>query len=411
MKKLEFEDLYMSELSEMVNDIAATKNKGLFAEKIKNLLDAIKIPENIKDIPDMPIHDLRDLTVEEAKVISELIKAKTIRELSKVTYDQIVQRISLIKNAGISKTKLELLITAAKYIVQGVEYKPPVGKKIVIAGLDNAGKTALLKAIKKEVGFSELSSIKPTRGAMRDELELHDQSIHLVELGGQEEFRKFYIEKPERFFLDTDIIVYLIDMQDDERFQESFEYLQLILRSLEYLQESSDFIFLLHKCDPDVVKPPFFQEKIDYAMQKIGEIFKPYKFKFEIQTSSIYNIISMTPSFSRMIKGIFSGGILAEDQKIQSIGNLLMKLTDLFLDMEVQLSNQIKTLKQRVDTFETQSIGIDRSKAGSPLQAPSGAPKPVEKPGPSKAAELGGLSTRAALINELKAVFGLRGKA
>ncbi len=397
-------------LADNVQEMMEEYSKEVLFEKFKDLLDAVKTPETIKDIPKMLIHDFRDLSVEESEKITGLLKVKTIRELSKVTYKQLADRINLIIEAGIPKEKLELLITAAKYITKAAEAKPIEGlTKIVIAGLDNAGKTALLKSIKKEVAFTELSALKPTKGASREGLLLSDQEFLLLELGGQEEFRKFYIEQPDRFFLETDCIVYLIDIQDDERYSETIEYLQQILRTLKYLQEAPDFIILFHKCDPDVIKNPIFQEKIDYMNGKIKETFKEFPFRFEVQTSSIYNVVSMTPSFSRMLKGLFSGVSIEDEEKLQSIGTLLTKVVDSFLGMETTLNRQIYNIKTRLDKIEAQisnSTITPTTKATSATQQADSTAESTPKPSEPR----GGLSTRAALLQELKQVFGLRGK-
>jgi len=400
----------MAELANTVNEMISAKTQGALVEKIKSLLNTLKMPDNIKDVPNLFIHDLRDLSVQESQIIGELLRVKTIKDLSKVPYETIVNNIALLRKAGIPKNKLELLITASKFIAKAAEYKPVEGKKVVIAGLDNAGKTALLKTIRKEVGFSfsELTGLRPTKGASRDELYLEDQELHILELGGQEEFRKFYIEQPDRFFIGTDIILFLVDIQDDERYQEALEYLQSILRTLDYLQEAPDFIILLHKCDPDIVKTPLFQEKIKYLTENIENIFSPYSYKFEIQTSSILNIVSMTPSFSRMLKGIFEGSNLEEEQKLESVVTLLTKVVDLFLNMEENMNREINNINQQMNALANQisqggpPVAISQSSSKSKAAAPALSPKP--------AAPQGGLSTRALLLNELKEVIGMRGQ-
>lgn len=400
----------MSELSETVSEMAGVTSRETILRKMSNLLDAVKIPAEIKNMPNLMIHDFRDLSVNEAELLGELLNVKTIKDLSKITYEQLINRISLIKKV-IPQETLELLITASKYIVKAAEYKPAEGlQKVVVAGLDNAGKTALLNTIKKEVGFSELSSLKPTKGANRDDVFLADQHILLVELGGQEEFRKFYIEKPDRFFIDTDIIVYLIDIQDDTRFQESIEYLQQILRTLKYIQEAPNFIILFSKCDPDVINAPMFQEKFDYLAQKIDDLFKSYiVLQYEIQTSSIYNIVSMNPSFSRMLKGLFSGSALAKEEKIGAIGKLLTQVVDLFLDTETNLNKAINSINQRLSKLER---GVNHSANDTPAgEAVSTIKEPSKQdtpPKPNHSGPRGGLSTRTALLNELKQVFGVK---
>ena len=146
---------------------------------------------------------------------------------------------------------------------------------------------------------------------------------------------------------------------------------------------------------------------------KIKDAFKSYEFSYEIQTSSIYNVVSMTPSFSRMLKGLFSGVAMEDEEKIQSIGTLLVKVVDSFLGMETNLNRQIAYIKTRLDKIESHlsnpavagaiKSGAEAKGAATPtFQKPAPKPKP---PGPR-----GGMSTRAALLSELKEVFGLRGK-
>ncbi|MHA1649660.1 MAG: ADP-ribosylation factor-like protein, partial [Candidatus Helarchaeota archaeon] len=267
----------MTELSDIVNDLVGKPSKIDFPQKIRNLLDAIKIPD-LKEIPNLPIHDLRDVSVQEGKILEKFLKVKTIKDLAKVTYKDLIKYSAKIRENGVSQDKLELLITTARYIVEAVNYEPTEERKIVLAGLDNAGKTAILKIIKKEMGISTIGSMKPTKGASRDELILEDQKMHIIELGGQEEFRKFYIENPNRYFLDTDIIVYLIDMQDDARYTQSLDYLKQILQVLRHLQEPipGGFIILLNKCDPDFLELPIFREKIEFMKEKIEELFQAF---------------------------------------------------------------------------------------------------------------------------------------
>ncbi|HUY00180.1 MAG TPA: hypothetical protein VMV49_11535, partial [Candidatus Deferrimicrobium sp.] len=89
----------MADLSQAVSDIISTKSRALIDEKIKNLLDPVKMP-SIKDIPNLAIHDFRDLTVQEGTLIGELLNVKTIKDLSKVPYEQVFNRISLLREAG-----------------------------------------------------------------------------------------------------------------------------------------------------------------------------------------------------------------------------------------------------------------------------------------------------------------------
>jgi len=62
--------------------------------------------------------------------------------------------------------------------------------KIVVTGLDNAGKTSLLIALEKKFAYeSDLKKLKPTVRINRDNFTFLNQKIVRWDFGGQEKYR------------------------------------------------------------------------------------------------------------------------------------------------------------------------------------------------------------------------------
>lgn len=403
----------MAKLEEKVKGLGSAKSQDAILEHLKNILVESDVPQKIKDIQNLTIYHFRDLSTNETDLISNVFKVKTIKDLAKVSYDQVMKNMTLLRKGRVTKKKLEMVISAARFIVEAADYKPTDEKKVVLAGLANAGKSAMLKVIRRElVGtMEELSLLKPTLGLQRNEIQVKGQKFNVFELGGQEIYRKAYLETPGRFFLGTDIIIYLIDMQDEKSQPESLDYLQSILNVLKYLQESPEFIVLLHKCDPDLLDDPRFLESIDNMEKRVSELFQAdqYDFRFEIQTSSIFNTLAPTPNFSKMMRGLFNKGLLEEKKKIEAIGDLVTSVVDLILGIEKTVDERLRAVEQKIQQLSQQATQFPQvpQAAGLAETAPLQSAQPFKPtveviatplPPPPK-------SPKDALMSELKQLF------
>lgn len=85
-------------------------------------------------------------------------------------------------------------------------------RKILILGLDNAGKSTLIKQISS--GNTNLShNMKPTEGFNITILQKGEYTLNIFELGGQENVRKFW----NTYFEDTDLLVFVVDSADQSK--------------------------------------------------------------------------------------------------------------------------------------------------------------------------------------------------
>ncbi|XP_068709340.1 ADP-ribosylation factor-like protein 3 [Montipora capricornis] len=85
--------------------------------------------------------------------------------------------------------------------------------KILFLGLDNAGKTTILKKIASE----EIQNITPTQGFNIKSVVMKGLKVHVWDIGGQRAIRPYW----KNYFEQVDILVYVIDSADRKRLQET----------------------------------------------------------------------------------------------------------------------------------------------------------------------------------------------
>mmetsp|Transcript_24731 Transcript_24731/g.54643 ORF Transcript_24731/g.54643 Transcript_24731/m.54643 type:complete len:190 (-) Transcript_24731:157-726(-) len=85
--------------------------------------------------------------------------------------------------------------------------------RLLVLGLDNSGKTTILKALSDE----EISHIMPTQGFNIKSL-MHDGfKLNMWDIGGQKSIRPYW----RNYFDQTDALIYVIDSADSARLEET----------------------------------------------------------------------------------------------------------------------------------------------------------------------------------------------
>jgi len=169
--------------------------------------------------------------------------------------------------------------------------------KIVIAGLHNAGKTSILTALDKKYDFvDEVHQLKPTIKVEYRRTSFLGRETVFWDMGGQEKYRKLYLSRPGVYFAGTNLLIYAIDIQDREKFDESLEYLNTVL---DFFIENDVYIPLIvtfHKYDPKLRNYDQINEDIEMLREKIKKMFPSFNILF--QQTSIYDIISIVQLIS-----------------------------------------------------------------------------------------------------------------
>ena len=96
---------------------------------------------------------------------------------------------------------------------------------IIFLGLDNAGKTTLLRRLKDD----RMVQMNPTVHAHVEQLTLGQVQITAIDIGGHKNVRKTW----RNYFPTINAIIYMIDAADLDRFQESKKELDYILSTEE----------------------------------------------------------------------------------------------------------------------------------------------------------------------------------
>ncbi len=110
-------------------------------------------------------------------------------------------------------------------------------KKVVICGLDSAGKTTLVSFLQNGT-FIEHA---PTLGKELTILEIHGIRISLLDMGGQKDFRSLWLGEMQ----DAECVIFMIDAHDQSRFKEA----KLELWKLSSIFKTKPLIVLANKYD------------------------------------------------------------------------------------------------------------------------------------------------------------------
>ncbi|MFW9866790.1 MAG: ADP-ribosylation factor-like protein [Candidatus Thorarchaeota archaeon] len=166
--------------------------------------------------------------------------------------------------------------------------------KILFAGLDDSGKTSFLLSVDRQ--YSKLIGLKPTTGASIKSIEALGATIFLWDLGGQLTFRKKYINKAEIYLYEADLLFYFIDIGNNTRFEESFEYLQDLKNVLKKFKQHTPIVYILSKGDSDIIDTIEIKENIESVKEKLVEIDPEETPEFYI--TSIFQMFTILRAFS-----------------------------------------------------------------------------------------------------------------
>jgi len=388
--------------------------------------DSVDISKlKVKDVLKLPISSLKHLEGIDIDVIEEIFKLTKISDFTKIDQNNPFKKFSRNKQikAKINKIlkiepefedrlkkciNISLIIRRIKK--QSVKLKY-VSQKIIVIGLDNAGKTAIIKKFGGRLGIQDLASLQPTKGVARQEIKSADLNLLLWDFGGQENYRSDYLSSPEKYFLGVNLIIYVLDIQDFARYNESIEYFEKVLDNIIALQENPFILIFLHKYDPDIRDDDDVALNVEYLMDLTKGVFKERDLNYEIFLSSLYSTISNEPIFSKFLKSTMAETAFLFDPsktKVEDLGQIVENS----LNAVIQLSNVVEKLTKRIEVLEKPRKGRPpKPKTPDGLPAPEyahGIPLPPPPPPPGAKPARGTQSVRSAIISELREMFTAR---
>lgn len=290
------------------------------------------------------------------------ISAEKLKENGIETIQDLAElpKQDLPKIEGILPKMLEKWVGIANILIKAVRQELKQLKKILLLGLDNGGKSSILAALQNK--FSSIQSLKPTKGVKREKLDFFGFPVFSWDLGGQKTYRKDYLDQPQVYFTDVDLIIYVIDIQDIERLEESAKYFSDLLEIFEDLGEFPPIQIALHKSDPDYRKSLEFQQNVKKVKDKFNPILEEFNdFSTEYYDTTIFQKDTIMMMFSNALKKISHTSDIIDNilrefvQKTKAKASSLISLDDLIFGSYEEKAEQEQLLNNSAFMLHTLS--------------------------------------------------------
>jgi len=293
---------------------------------------------------------------------------KTIEDLANLS----VANLPEIKE--ILPSMLQKWVKIAQVIQKNVKEQLRRHKKLLMIGLDNGGKTSILAVVQDK--FSIIKSLLPTRGVKREKLDFFGYPIISWDLGGQVQYReKLYFNRPELFFTEADIMLYVVDSQDPDRIPEAANYFREVLKVLEELHEIPPVLIVLSKSDQDARKTLQWQQTVTSIKNKFNSIAQEFEeFSIDYCDTTIFQRESIMQMFSTALKKVSDTSEIIENileeftHQVEGKASSLVSMDGLIFgsytgsDTDEMLVNNTALLLQTLSNFYN-SIGLIREKS------------------------------------------------
>ncbi|MHA1276196.1 MAG: ADP-ribosylation factor-like protein [Candidatus Helarchaeota archaeon] len=284
----------------------------MVSSKLLSLINRSSLPSDLSKLLDEPIIILKGAEAEDLQALENqgLKKIKDLVQIDNIDkYQQYVTPLLL-----------EKLVTSAKIIDNLVKTKESTsGKKVVVAGLDAAGKTTIIQTILRPLKYNPANA-KPTPGIENSQINLFGFDVNLWDLGGQSVYRSEYLgNNSTRHFGFTNLFIYVIDVQAPKRFNESFNYLSRILEIYKHLGDEPYCLILIHKSDPDY-NPKDIRKRTEEISAELKKLL--VGFHHSIYNTTVLDHGALFAAFSKgireisMVKDILSGILKAFQEKM-----------------------------------------------------------------------------------------------
>lgn len=290
---------------------------------------------------------------------------KNIEELANLSLENLPDIKEIPSKVLIKWVKI------AKVLEKAIKEKIEPHKKILMIGLDNGGKTSILAVLQEK--FSIIKSLLPTRGVKREKLDFFGYPILSWDLGGQVQYReKLYFNRPELFFTEADLVLYVIDTQDSDRFAEAANYFREVLKVLKDLNEFPPVLVVLSKSDQDIRMSLEWQNNISAIKNKFNNIVREEeKTSIKYSDTTIYQKETVLQMFSEALKTVSETSEIIENiledftTTIEGKASSLISMDGLIFgsytssDIDEALLNNTALIMQTLSNFHN-SIGLTR---------------------------------------------------
>lgn len=273
--------------------------------------EVLKNPDlsNYLSPEEIPIFEIRDQILN--AVQREALENQgltTLQDLSNHSNLGVLAKETKIEPLILEKlsSAIDLLIRGSKIHDRKVQAKKLTYIRIVFFGLDQAGKSSLIKYIRKKepLTIQHLLKTRPTIGNQTYyDLKIREIPVILSELGGQNMFRDTYVKNLGDYFKDTHIAVFVIDSQSPDRFDTAFSYFSNIIRGLQVLNPpiNLDIKVAVHKTDQGAVES---SPILGMIIERLAGILNKSVIEMINSTysTSLYDYTSVSTFFSSLLE-------------------------------------------------------------------------------------------------------------
>lgn len=257
-----------------------------------------------KSIDEYKRNEIAEITAKGIIGIGKYYAAKLKRKAKVVTIADLANLDSKIAaKLGISPKLLEKWSLSATIIYRFSSSTeiPLSSHRVCIAGLGAVGKSSLIKTLQKQkttpINF-------PTLGASIEHLKFLGLQIAVWDLGGQAAFQSLYLDDPSQFLSRTMLLIFVLDIQREERSAEAAQYLNNLLIKFNYLKEKPKVYIVLHKYDP-ILEKKFLDGSIDVILEEITPVLIKNGFnQYRKLKTSIFDVEGLVKLFSRVFADI-----------------------------------------------------------------------------------------------------------
>ncbi len=137
--------------------------------------------------------------------------------------------------------------------------------KIIVLGLDSAGKTTLMKYINS----GEFQQTVPTIGQNIDTVKFEDWHITIVDVAGQKQFRFLW----EIHYAGSSAVIFVIDAADIERLPEARDILKTHVFNNAYLEKVPVLIIANKQDLPDAIQAPMLIQLLGLHLEMANRTF------------------------------------------------------------------------------------------------------------------------------------------
>lgn len=179
--------------------------------------------------------------------------------------------------------------------------------KVTVVGLSKVGKTSIIKSVFTNISLEQLYDIPPTifREENNIEPDWVDEPLYVVDLGGQEAYLSKHLTTKN--FTENDLVLFVIDLQDTDRFEKTKEYFLNILNIINDINMNPLIGVMFHKYDPEARDN--LTGNISQYHKFVNDVFVANKFKPNVHLTSIKDN-SCTIALYKLIIKISFGTLL-----------------------------------------------------------------------------------------------------